>query len=149
VARVRARDARAGAALVAALAAPAAEAGGWGLGGAGAAPAPGGGGATAVAAKLAAKYPAAPREGIDLLTRMLAFLPEDRISAAAALRHPFFCEFAGEAKVRTPAVEPAEDSWAAAVPLEGTTTPITAENARALLAAEIDAFNPGVPCTWR
>ena len=41
---------------------------------------------------LADKYPTASPEAIDLVTRMLLFFPEDRISADAALTHPFFAK---------------------------------------------------------
>ncbi len=39
---------------------------------------------------LADKYPTASPEAIDLVTRMLLFFPEDRISADDSLKHAFF-----------------------------------------------------------
>lgn len=36
-----------------------------------------------------------PPLAVDLLSRMLAVSPHDRISAAEALRHPFFLEGEG------------------------------------------------------
>jgi serine/threonine protein kinase len=36
------------------------------------------------------RYPWAPADALDLLRQMLAFFPEDRITAQDALAHPFF-----------------------------------------------------------
>jgi mitogen-activated protein kinase 1/3 len=38
------------------------------------------------------KYPAAGKDAIDILTRMLAFNPNDRITVEALLAHPFFAQ---------------------------------------------------------
>ncbi|AAZ11981.1 mitogen-activated protein kinase 5 [Trypanosoma equiperdum] len=45
-----------------------------------------------------------PREGIDLVTKLLAFDPNTRITAAEALRHPFFSDVGaeGESKCTIP-----------------------------------------------
>jgi serine/threonine protein kinase len=101
-----------------------------------------------LAATLAQRYPAAPPEALDLLQQMLAFLPERRITAAAALRHPFFQDREDLQPVRDRAREPPVDSWESSAPPEGATAPATAANVRTLLAEEIAAFNPGVPVTW-
>jgi hypothetical protein len=42
------------------------------------------------AASDSARYPAASADCLDLLRQMLAFFPEDRITALDALAHPFF-----------------------------------------------------------
>ena len=44
-------------------------------------------------ANFKALYPNATDEGIDLLRQLLVLEPEERISAQAALRHPFVQEF--------------------------------------------------------
>ena len=36
------------------------------------------------------RYPWAPADALDLLRQLLAFFPEDRITAQDALAHPFF-----------------------------------------------------------
>jgi hypothetical protein len=39
---------------------------------------------------LLGRYPGASPDALDLLRHMLAFFPEDRVTAEVALAHPFF-----------------------------------------------------------
>ncbi|OSX78248.1 hypothetical protein BU14_0115s0019 [Porphyra umbilicalis] len=47
---------------------------------------------------LADRFPAAPPGALDLLGRLLAFDPAERLTAADALRHPFVADFYDEAE---------------------------------------------------
>lgn len=47
-------------------------------------------------ANFRALYPNATEDGIDLLQQLLVIVPEQRISASAALKHSFVNEFVSE-----------------------------------------------------
>ncbi len=51
---------------------------------------------------LEALLPKLDASGIDLVTRMLAYVPEQRISAEEALKHAFFLPSGGPAAAATP-----------------------------------------------
>ena len=69
---------------------------------------------------LAALLPGAPPDGLDLLRRLLAFDPAARLSAAAALAHPYVAAF------HCPADEP-EARGAVTVPIDDNTKLTVAE----------------------
>jgi mitogen-activated protein kinase 1/3 len=84
------------------------------------------------------RYPNASAEAIDLLRRMLAFHDESRVSLEGALDHPYL------RAVRRP---PPESFPRAAGPLHFGT--INGDNVRALIVAEIRAWNPQIPADWK
>lgn len=89
------------------------------------------------AENLAARYPTATREAIDLLQKFLRFHAEDRISIDAALAHPFL------APVRRPHDETVRKEGAIHF------RRVTAENIRELFIEEIRAYNTHIPDNWK
>lgn len=89
------------------------------------------------AENLAARYPTATREAIDLLQKFLRFHAEDRISIDAALAHPFL----------TPVRRPHDET----VRKEGAIhfRRVTADNIRELFIEEIRAYNTHIPDNWK
>ena len=85
---------------------------------------------------LAEKFPTAGAEAVDLLTRFLRFIPEDRCTVDEALAHPFLVP------VRRP-----EDEVTAPVRIEF--PEVNRSNIRDLIVSEIAHYNPDIPADWR
>ena len=85
---------------------------------------------------LAKVYEGADPLAVDLLNRMLRFLPEDRITAADAIRHPYLDA------VRNPETE--EDAATSPIDFEFEDVDITPERIRQLIIAEVAYFNPDI-----
>ena len=85
---------------------------------------------------LSKRFPTAAPEALDLLTRMLRFLPEDRLGIDGALAHPFL------AQVRRPhdEVNRAEGALHFGA--------INPDNIRVLMVEEVRRYNKAVPANW-
>lgn len=85
---------------------------------------------------LTEKFPTAGAEAVDLLTRFLRFIPEDRCTVDEALAHPFLVP------VRRP-----EDEVTAPVRIEF--PEVNRSNIRDLIVSEIAHYNADIPADWR
>ena len=77
-------------------------------------------------------FPGTPPEGIDLLTQMLQFNPEKRISLDQVVKHPYFKSFRNK-KSEVKAAQPPKYPWE-------TDSSITLEHVKELLIQELDYF---------
>jgi len=85
---------------------------------------------------LSSRYPRAGIDALDLLQRLLRFVPEDRMRVDAALAHPFFASIR---RVRDEINAPRRIVF----------PEVNRENIRDLVVQEIAVYNPGaLPAGW-
>lgn len=83
------------------------------------------------------RFPTAGRDATDLLLRLLAFLPEDRLTIDGALAHPFLA----------PVRRPHDEVGRAEGPVHFHR--VGADNIRERMVEEIRAYNAHIPDNWQ